>query len=225
MFHVKHPGRESDLQAEDARALILAVVGDAVGVDLGDADEKLLRLLALARELSGPGTALGLTGYASPRRALQRLVAPALAALRWLAVGQELKVTEVGGGSGALGLGLAIVAPAWRVYIVDRRQRATGFAEVVALRLGVRNVTAITADAGKAPEAIRESDAAVFRAVGTLEQDLDLAQHIVRVGGKALIWTSSAALSPLRAGWQEVGRLELAAVELSVRAFEHTGDG
>lgn len=223
MFHVKHPRPGPELTVEDARAVILEIVGDAAPPGLAEEDATFAALLALARELCGPGAALGLTGYASPRAALGHLIAPALGALRWLAHQQELKVTEVGSGSGALGLTLAIVAPAWRVYLLDRREKATTFAEVVALRLGLRNAMAVKGDARQPPATVVNSDAAVFRAVDKPERDLDLARHLVSVGGKTIIWTSSTIPSPVRPQWQEIGRLQLAHVGLSVRAFERMG--
>jgi 16S rRNA G527 N7-methylase RsmG len=222
MFHVKH--FESGLEERHVSVLIRQALGDAITDDLLPPFLPWERFALLATEMEKGASVLGLTGYKDSGTILTRLMAPALVAFRWLCPGEPLKVAEVGSGSGAMGLTLAIAAPAWRVYLLDRRRRATAFGEIVAMRLSVSNVVALTGDAANPPSGFPTFDAALFRAVKAIEEDLALARSFVRPGGRAIIWTSPSFQSSESPPWRLIEVVTLQNVRLSVRAFEHLGE-
>ena len=99
------------------------------------------------------------------------------------------RVAEVGCGTGAMGMAIAMAMPEVEVLLIDRRQKAVGFCEIIVWRLELPNVKVIQADLEQDSSPVGRVDAALFRAVSPVPEDLEMAEEIVRRGGLALIWT------------------------------------
>jgi 16S rRNA G527 N7-methylase RsmG len=148
---------------------------------------------------------------------------PAVAALRWLDVELPLNVVEIGAGNAALGLTLAALAPQWRVTLVDRRERAVAFMEIAALQMGLHNVVPLRADAREPGSGAGRVDAALFRAVGTPAEDLDMAAAWLKPGGSCLIWTSADLPQPPDdAVWCHLGTVAVLDGRMAVLAYAKT---
>lgn len=100
----------------------------------------------LAGWLSEYAPPTGLLGYCSRDAILENAVLP-VRALAPLLDGPVLgDWAELGAGSGALGLALAILCPACSVTLLDRRERASQFSELASRRLQIPNVRTPTCD-------------------------------------------------------------------------------
>lgn len=88
----------------------------------------------------------GLIGYHTSSQILEHAVAPACALSRLLGNAPIGTWADIGAGSGALGLAIALLNPGCSVTLVDRRRTATHFADIAARRLRIPNARAITAE-------------------------------------------------------------------------------
>jgi release factor glutamine methyltransferase len=97
-----------------------------------------------------------------PRPETELVVERALALLpaRGPAPGVTVQVADLGTGSGAIALALAVERPAWQVLATDRSAAALGVARDNAQRLGVRNISFLEGD-WCVPLAGRQLDAIV----------------------------------------------------------------
>jgi predicted O-methyltransferase YrrM len=196
----------------------------AVAEEMGIVQPSLdpLRAAALARlaQESAAGVRVGLTNYEDVTEVLNGLLLPALAAFRWLKTKESLEIVEIGAGGGGIGLTLALLAPDWRVTLVDRREKAVTFMEIIVTRLNLLNAHPVAGDMRKrSPEAERY-DAALFRAVGSPAEDLDIAEDWVKPGGLSLIWTSANAAIPTDSAlWSHVGTVAARKGRMAVLAF------
>jgi len=102
------------------------------------------RLQSLADWLSQAAHPLGLTNYASAQEMLTRAILPAAALPALLGAPLSGAWAEMGPGSGALGLALAVVAPAACIELLDRRQRVTAFLDLTIRRFALQNAAATT---------------------------------------------------------------------------------
>lgn len=180
-------------------------------------DATLSKLWDLAVHISA-GARIGLTNYPNPDQIFSRLILPSLATFYWLPAEQALRAVEIGCGSGAVGLTLAVLAPAWQITLVDRRERAVAFVDVVKVKLGLSNVRTLKAEAEK-PPALAPFDCALFRAVASPSQDLEIARGWLKAGGTVIIWTNTdevPAESPL---WQKLDTVLLTDPPLAVLAY------
>lgn len=135
-------------------------------------------LRRLAQWVATEGATLGLTNYADTDTAYAQAVAPSLALSRMLAAPPIGDWAEIGAGSGALGLGLAISAPSAHVALLDRRQRSVAFIDLLIRRHPLHNASAILADATDLPEASLLGVA--FRALAAPERALAIAGRLSR---------------------------------------------
>lgn len=210
MFHVKQdarPGRATVCREVSAAA-------EALGLSLPKISAAQVAALGrLACELAPAAARIGLTKYSSPDAVLDRLIVPAVGALVWLNADTPLRVVEVGAGAGAMGMTLAILCPRWRVTLVDRREKACRFAEVVLLRLGLDNAGVLQTDAREVMPLSDRFDATLFRAVASPLEDLAIASGWLRPSGIAVLWTSVAKAESLTtvSEWLLLGRRVVAA--------------
>ncbi len=163
---------------------------------------------------------VGLTSYHSLQQVIDGLVLPSVAALRWLEPDKSVDIVEIGAGAGALGFTLALLAPNWQVTLVDRREKAIAFMEIVARRLKLANAHPVAMDMRRRPPEAERFDAALFRAVGSPEEDLEIAEDWVAPGGLCLVWTSANAAVPTDTVlWSQVGAVAAREGRMSVLAF------
>lgn len=205
MFHVKQDRECVEASVRRALAATAAHLGlPAPCLGHGQVD----LLVRLSEELASGAARIGLTKYSSPGAVVERLICPALAALAFLDAEAPLRVADIGSGSGALGLTLAVLCPRWHVTMVDRREKACRFAEVLGLRLGLDGVSVLKADAREDRPPAERFDAACFRAVASPLVDLALASGWVKPGGVAVVWTSLAKAGEVStvAGWAFLGK-------------------
>lgn len=222
MFHVEHLSPPQSLTAHDLADTLTQVVGHVINLSPILAQSTLHQLLRLATQLSRFAPRLGLTAYSTPAQIAERLISPALAAFRWHPPSQPCQALEVGSGSGALGLTLAIAAPPWHCTLLDRRSRATAFIEVLITRLGLQNAAVVCADARTPPHHLPPADLILFRAVASPRRDLEIALPLTRPGSTAVIWTAPSSPTPSHPAWQRSGTVELPAANLRVHAFRRT---
>lgn len=205
VFHVKQSEGLTETYVQDA----IVEAAAAVGVAMPPLTEaQAAALLQLALHVASGGKRLGLTNYSSPRVVLERLIAPAVGASAWLERTAPLRVADIGAGTGAVGMTLAVLCPQWRLTMVDRRQKACRFIEILALRLGLETVEVLQADACKPRPPDLRFDGALFRAVASPRDDLALAAGWVKPSGIAVVWTSAAKLEALEnlPGWLFLGK-------------------
>ena len=103
----------------------------------------------MAQWLCDTAAPLGLVGYTTAAEIERQALAPAL----WLphmlgghVIGSWL---EIGPGSGAAGLMLALASPAAYLHLMDRRERAVAFIDLTIQRFRVRNAVARLQDAAR----------------------------------------------------------------------------
>lgn len=133
-------------------------------------------LARLADWLAEYAPATGLLGYDSSDAILENAVLPAKVLPELLGGPLIGDWADLGAGSGALGLALAILCPASNLTLVDRRKRASDFSELAAKRLRIANVQTRTLDlrpgedgprfAGTCLRAVTETRAALAIAAG-----------------------------------------------------------
>lgn len=205
MFHVKH---YASLDPGTVRTGLCAAA-QALGLCPPEIRaEQLATLGRLATEVTPGAARIGLTKYSSSDAVLERLMVPAMGALVWLDANAPLRVVEIGTGAGVLGMTLAVLCPRWHVTLVDRREKACRFVEVLALRLGLEGVDVLQADAREARPFSNRFDAALFRAVASPAEDLAIAEGWLTASGVAVLWTSVAKAEILTGGseWVLLGK-------------------
>jgi len=178
VFHVKHSGAGPD--EADLRARV-AQIGDQTGVEL--TSEQIDRAVRVSMWLADLARASGISGYRSPVESLERGIGPAFAYLGFVAAPRTGKVGDLGAGNGALGAGLAILAPGLEVALLDRAKRAFTACELLVGRSRLPNLKAVLMDAGAAGDAAGTYDAIIFRALARGRSALELAAPLVREGG------------------------------------------
>ena len=118
-------------------------------------------------------------------------------------------------------MALAILAPAWEVVLVDRRQKVVAFVDLLVLRLRLDNARGLRAEAER-PVQVEAFDATLFRAVAPPDEDLEIARGWTRPGGLTVIWTRAGHEPPRVPGWTLVESFLLDAPPLAVMAYRHS---
>lgn len=150
----------------------------------GEADSKTVgRLADFVEWASLRAARLGLTRYSEATDFARGLVAPTLTLFRpELRHAVRSPVLDFGAGSGALGITVALLWPAVRVTLADRRQRAVHFVELACARFGIDNAEPRVRELTLPPTHIDERYALILlRAFAPSNHAL----------GKALPWTAS----------------------------------
>ena len=218
VFHVKRTADATPVDPAARTAALVASFAERHRITLPpEVLSRAARLWELAIHLSAAAR-IGLTNYTNPDQLLQRLLLPTIAVFRWLDPTSPLSIAELGCGAGPLGLTLAVLVPDWTVFLVDRRDRAVAFVDVVRLKLGISNAVAIQADAAR-PIDQRPVDAALFRAVASPEEDLNIARAWLKPRGLAVIWTAHSEGPPTTDLWQPLQPISIDNPPLLVLAY------
>ena len=112
----------------------------------------------------------------------ERHTTDSLALLPWVAG----RLADVGAGAGLPGIPIAIARPGIPVVLIERSTRKCAFLRHAAVELDLSNVDVEACDARgyAAPEAF---DTVTVRAVAPPAQAWDLARHLLKPGGSALL--------------------------------------
>jgi 16S rRNA (guanine527-N7)-methyltransferase len=153
------------------------------------AREALERVLALIA--ADPRS---LSAVRDPERGWDIHVADALAGLEVEELVSARRIADLGAGAGFPGLPLATALPQARVDLIESVRRKADFICEASAAAGIENARAIAARSEewareRPPVGGREAyDAAVARAVGSLEALAELAAPLLRKGGVLVAW-------------------------------------
>jgi 16S rRNA (guanine527-N7)-methyltransferase len=204
-----------------AFATTLAVGLPALGISLSTA--ALAVIDVHVRLLLAWNEAINLTGITEPSLVATRHVLDSLAAVPLLVPdgaaqrGRRIRILDLGSGGGFPGLPLAAALPNATVTLVDSVAKKTRFLEAavaatgLARRVEVRTARAEAlagrpnAGAGAAPS--RAWDVVTARAVGSLEELIELALPLLGPGGRLLAWKSADIAAELAAAAGTASRL------------------
>ena len=120
-------------------------------------------------------------------------------------------VIDVGCGAGFPSLPLALFRPDIRLTATDATAKKIGFVSEAAARMGLTNLTAITARAevlARTDEHRDRYDLATARAVAALPMLLELCAPLVRRGGRVLALKGRTAMEELAAARHAAGELK-----------------
>ena len=143
--------------------------------------------------------AINLTAITDPADVARRHVADSLAAFDVIRGGSHASLLDLGSGGGFPGLPLAAALPATRVLLVDSTAKKAAYLDAVRQAVGLADRVAIAAiraealaqggAAGK-PGAGQGAgrDVVTARAVGPLDDLVELALPLLAVGGRLVAW-------------------------------------
>jgi 16S rRNA (guanine527-N7)-methyltransferase len=158
--------------------------------DLSDAKKGALSLYEdLLRDRAVPS---GLVAESDAYRVGERHVRDSLRAAVLVSEADAL-VVDIGSGAGLPGLVLAIARPAVRFVLVEPKQRAVGFLELVVDRLGLDNVEVQEA---RVEDVTLQADVATARAYGSLEKSWAAAWRVLRPGGRLIYFAGAGLKDP-----------------------------
>jgi len=174
VFHVKHCARE----------IIAGLVGElAVLVE----PSRLDACAALADWLAPAAAKLGLTQFDTAAALAANLIGPGLYLLPH--IGQASRsLAEIGPGSGALGLSIAMLRPDLGVDLLDRRKRVCDFLDLAARRFRIANCRTICVDMREVPADGPKYDLIVARAVAPPEQLFAYLSDLLSANGRIAVF-------------------------------------
>ena len=135
---------------------------------------------------------LGLVAASDAERMKERHINDSLRAAVLLLEADEL-VCDIGSGAGLPGLVMAIARPEIRFVLLEPKQRAVGFLELVVDRLGLSNVEV---RAERIEDVDLEADVATARAFGSLERSWQAAVPVLRPGGRLVYFAGEGLEDP-----------------------------
>ena len=98
------------------------------------------RLEELSRWLAERASPLGFTNYRTPEDISRHALSPTFSLFSLARSGLTGPLLDLGAGSGALGLTVAILCPSLPITLADRRSRAATFMSLTCARLQLNNV-------------------------------------------------------------------------------------
>jgi 16S rRNA (guanine527-N7)-methyltransferase len=169
-FHVKHEG--------------LTEAAAAIGVTLSpEQREKLARYETLVRDRAA---ALGMVARGDLDRLRERHVLDSLRAVA--ALGEARDAIDLGSGAGLPGVPVAIALPGLRMTLTETRRQRLAFLELVAIELGLANVSV---HAGRAEHAPGPVDACLARAFRDASASWRVAEPLLRPEGRLLYFAGA----------------------------------
>lgn len=176
---MKHLSSVSTIFASEARRVEVTLT-----------EERLVTLTSAMEWLGPAAFRFGLTNYATTEEFAANLVTPVLGLLQApLSRLRHSPALDLGTGSGAVGLALAILCPDTQVILADRRARVVQFVDLALKRLQLANCTALQADLANPPDDLVEAIGTVLiRAFGPTPTALAHASRLIRRGGSIALW-------------------------------------
>lgn len=139
------------------------------------------------RLLTAWNASINLTAIVDPVGMARRHVIDSLAALPVLLEGPHATLVDIGSGAGFPGIPLAAAISGLRVTLVESIRKKAAFLQAVADLSGLAGRVTVRAERaeGLAPG---QSDLVTARAVGSLDQLIELALPLLAPGGRLIAW-------------------------------------
>lgn len=147
------------------------------------------RLEDLLRERALP---LGLIAESDRERLGERHTRDSLRAATLIGPDDRV-LCDIGPGAGLPGLVVAIARPQLEVVLVEPKQRAVGFLELVIARLGLENAEVRHS---RVEEVDLEADVATARAFGSMQTSWEAAVRVLRQGGRLIYFAGDGLEDP-----------------------------
>lgn len=154
--------------------------------------------------------AINLTAITEPAAVARLHVADSLAALEVLRAGPHATVLDLGSGGGFPGLPLAAALPAARVLLVESVAKKSGFLDAARRAVGLAEHVSV---ATTRVESLRTAgpragwDVVTARAVGPLDELVELALPVLAIGGRLVAWKRGDLTGELAAGGRAAAAL------------------
>jgi len=170
----------------------LADLAGSLGLSL--APEQVQRLVAFAELLAERGPGLGLISERDVPRVTERHVIDCLRAVDAVDA-EDRDAYDLGSGAGLPGIVVAVVRPDLLVTLVEPQRRRIGWLEFVGRELALPNVSVAPR---RAQDLDSTADVCFARAFRPLERSWDLAEPLLREGGR-LVYFGGRGFPPSRA--------------------------
>ncbi len=176
-------GNEDISSLEQERTFLMSGLKTmGISVD-GTAIDDLLRFYSF---LKSKNRAMNLTGLNQYKDILSSLFLDSLALIPYLDKLKIHNILDVGTGSGFPGLPLKIARPHLTISLLDSSKKKLGFCQLVALSLGLKNVSILEGRAevfSKKPEYFERFDLVCSKAVASFSELIKLCMPFVMLQG------------------------------------------
>lgn len=198
------------LPAQFAREIgrALDVLGLELTTDARSAIDGHVRLLLAWN------AAVNLTAITDPAEVARRHVADSLAAVHVIRAGPHGSLLDLGSGGGFPGLPLAAVLAESRALLVDSTAKKVAFLDAVRRAVGLAgrvDVTAARAESLRRADVGAGWDVVTARAVGPLDDLVELAMPLLAEGGRLVAWKRGDIAVELAAAGRAAAALGAAA--------------
>ena len=154
--------------------------------------------------------AMNLTAIVAPAAVARLHVADSLAALEVLRAEPHATLLDLGSGGGFPGIPLAAALPATRSLLVESVAKKAAFLDAVREAVGLANrvtVAAARVESLGSAGATAGWDVVTARAVGPLDELVELAMPVLSTGGRLVAWKRGDLASELAAGGRAAAAL------------------
>jgi 16S rRNA (guanine527-N7)-methyltransferase len=152
----------------------------ALGITLpGAANKKLMQYAAL---LAKWNQTYNLTAIRDPHEIVTQHLLDSLSVIPHLPVAATPSIADVGSGSGAPGLPIAIARPDWRITVNDASEKKAAFLRQAAIELELPNV-AVYEGRSEAWRPAQKFEGVISRAFAELSAFIATCRHLVVKGG------------------------------------------
>jgi 16S rRNA G527 N7-methylase RsmG len=170
------------------------------GLQLEDFDGASRLLVAYAQDIARWSSATGVSGFDNPAAVATELIVPAVRLAPVVERLEATRVLDIGAGSGAGSLPLALLVPRVCLTCLEVRRKAAVFIEHAARRMGLQVTVAVGRAESLAddPSMRHRFDLTLCRAVGPLTATITWAEAFASPGGSSIFWRPPSR--PLDAG-------------------------
>jgi 16S rRNA (guanine527-N7)-methyltransferase len=172
MFHVKHEG----------------LIGEAATLGVSLDVEQAARLVRYEGLLHDRAAALGMIAAGDLSRLRERHILDSLRAVTTLPDGPS-EVVDLGSGAGLPGIPVAIARPEAHVILAESRRQRIAFLELIAIDLGLANVSV---HGGRAESAPTPADVCLARAFRDARGSWEVARALLGPEGRLVYFAGSA---------------------------------